>query len=87
MRSALANQIDWTEIWNLVKEAQLQGDRVAGAIKALKLSTNQITLLLHDPYISPDGDDSDTDTLKPMRVDIDLGTSAYGNSRRYSMIT
>jgi len=83
VRSAIANQIDWTEIWNLVKEAQLQGDRVAGAIKALKLSSNQITLLLHDPYMAADGDHSDTEPLKPMRVDIDLGTSAYGNSRRY----
>ena len=46
VRSAVANQIDWTEIWNLVKEAQLQDDPVASSIKALKLDTNQITLLL-----------------------------------------
>lgn len=46
VNSAVANQIDWTEIWNLVKEAQLTGDHVANAIKALKLDSNQITLLL-----------------------------------------
>ncbi|XP_005099828.1 nuclear export mediator factor Nemf [Aplysia californica] len=84
VRSAVANQIDWTEIWNLVKEAQLRDDPVASTIKALKLDTNQITLLLHDPYVAPtDGDDSDTVPLKPMRVDIDLALSAYGNSRKY----
>jgi hypothetical protein len=46
VRSAIANQIDWTEIHNLVKEAQMDGDPVAMAIKDLKLATNHITLLL-----------------------------------------
>ena len=33
--------------------------------------------------MAPDdsSDIEDEDTLKPMRVDIDLGLSAYGNSR------
>ncbi|KAL8168615.1 UNVERIFIED_CONTAM: hypothetical protein K2H54_008118, partial [Gekko kuhli] len=46
VRSALANQIDWTEIGAIVKEAQAQGDPVASAIKELKLQTNHITMLL-----------------------------------------
>ena len=46
VRSAIANQIDWTEIKNLVKEAQADGDPVAMAIKDLKLDTNHITMLL-----------------------------------------
>lgn len=46
VRSALANQIDWTEIGAIVKEAQAQGDPVANAIKELKLQTNHITMLL-----------------------------------------
>ncbi|RUS85379.1 hypothetical protein EGW08_006864 [Elysia chlorotica] len=85
VRNAVANQIDWTEIWTLVREAQAAGDPVATAIKSLKLDANQITLLLKDPYVAPD-DSSDTEEtvpIKPMRVDIDLGTSAYGNSRLY----
>ncbi|CAG5114692.1 unnamed protein product, partial [Candidula unifasciata] len=80
VNSAVANQIDWTEIWNLVKEAQINGDHVANAIKALKLDSNQITLLLHDPFAAAD---TGTEHLKPMRVDIDLGLSAYGNSKKY----
>ncbi|XP_044291971.1 nuclear export mediator factor NEMF isoform X2 [Varanus komodoensis] len=51
VRSALANQIDWTEIRAIVKEAQAQGDPVASAIKELKLQTNHITMLLRNPYI------------------------------------
>ncbi|NWI08929.1 NEMF factor, partial [Crypturellus soui] len=51
VRSALANQIDWTEIGAIVKEAQAQGDPVASAIKELKLQTNHITMLLRNPYI------------------------------------
>uniref|UniRef100_A0A8C3J6C7 Ribosome quality control complex subunit NEMF n=1 Tax=Calidris pygmaea TaxID=425635 RepID=A0A8C3J6C7_9CHAR len=51
VRSALANQIDWTEIGAIVKEAQAQGDPVANAIKELKLQTNHITMLLRNPYI------------------------------------
>ena len=46
VRSALANQIDWTEIQNLVTEAQIQGDPVAASIRSLKLDTNTVTLLL-----------------------------------------
>ncbi|XP_077415505.1 ribosome quality control complex subunit NEMF [Vanacampus margaritifer] len=52
IRSALANQVDWTEIGALVKEAQAAGDPVACAIKDLKLQTNHITMLLNNPYIT-----------------------------------
>ena len=46
VRSALANQIDWTEIGQLVKDAQATGDPVAKSITSLKLDTNHITMLL-----------------------------------------
>ncbi len=46
VQSAVANQIDWTEIENIVKEAQKQGDEVASSITDLKLNSNQITMLL-----------------------------------------
>ncbi|XP_028293411.1 ribosome quality control complex subunit NEMF isoform X2 [Gouania willdenowi] len=52
VRSALANQVDWTEIGIIVKEAQAAGDPVASAIKDLKLQTNHITMLLKNPYVS-----------------------------------
>ncbi|KAL8598247.1 hypothetical protein ACOMHN_035197 [Nucella lapillus] len=86
VRSALANQIDWTEISQLVKEAQATGDAVARAIVTLKLDINHITLMLHDPYegeANDDDDDEESVALKPMKVDIDLGLSAYANSRKF----
>ncbi|CAH1790707.1 unnamed protein product [Owenia fusiformis] len=83
VNSALANQIDWTEIQNIVKEAQLQGDAVAMAIKGLKLDSNHITMLLKDPYLDSDEEGDPETTLKPMRIDIDLALSAYANARKY----
>uniref|UniRef100_A0A8C9LG59 Ribosome quality control complex subunit NEMF n=1 Tax=Pavo cristatus TaxID=9049 RepID=A0A8C9LG59_PAVCR len=65
VRSALANQIDWTEIGAIVKEAQAQGDPVANAIKELKLQTNHITMLLRNPYAlseeEEEGEDADVE--------------------------
>lgn len=57
VRSALANQVDWTEIGVIVKEAQAAGDPVACAIKELKLQTNHITMLLKNPYINEDDEE------------------------------
>lgn len=61
VRSALANQIDWTEIGIIVKEAQAQGDPVASAIKELKLQTNHVTMLLRNPYLLSEEEDDDVD--------------------------
>ncbi|KAH0501827.1 Nuclear export mediator factor Nemf [Microtus ochrogaster] len=61
VRSALANQIDWTEIGLIVKEAQAQGDPVASAIKELKLQTNHVSMLLRNPYLLSEEEDDDCD--------------------------
>ncbi|NWU89006.1 NEMF factor, partial [Upupa epops] len=61
VRSALANQIDWTEIGAIVKEAQAQGDPVASAIKELKLQTNHITMLLRNPYLLSEEEEEEDD--------------------------
>ncbi|KAL1257316.1 hypothetical protein QQF64_010560 [Cirrhinus molitorella] len=62
VRSALANQVDWAEIGQIVKEAQAAGDPVACAIKELKLQSNHITMLLKNPYtVSEDREAEDTD--------------------------
>ncbi|XP_069883706.1 ribosome quality control complex subunit NEMF [Dipodomys merriami] len=61
VRSALANQIDWTEIGVIVKEAQAQGDPVANAIKELKLQTNHVTMLLRNPYLLSEEEDDNVD--------------------------
>ena len=54
IRSALANQLDWTEIKELISEAAENGDPVVSRIKDLKLDVNQMTMLLENPYASLD---------------------------------
>lgn len=73
VRSAIANQIGWTEITELLKEAQEQGDPMACSIRKLKLETNHFEMLLKDPY--DDGEE--------VLVDIDIDLSAYANARKY----
>ncbi|XP_030636380.1 ribosome quality control complex subunit NEMF [Chanos chanos] len=62
VRSALANQVDWAEIGQIVKEAQAAGDPVACAIKELKLQTNHITMLLKNPYLTSEEGDVDEES-------------------------
>lgn len=81
VRSALANQMAWLDIHDLVKAAQAKGDAVATCIKQLKLETNHISLYLTDPYDFGDG--TADETLEPMTIDIDLSLSAYSNATRY----
>lgn len=89
IRSALANQMSWNEIQELVKAAQANGDEVASCIKQLKLEINHIALSLVDPYsVESDENDEenneiDVEKLKPMTIDIDLGLSAFANARKY----
>lgn len=90
VRSALANQLPWPDIQNLIKEAQANGDPVAASIKGLKLEINHITMMLRDPYNEKDSsdevnedDDGDCMELKPMLVDIDLDLTAFSNATKY----
>ncbi|XP_007565565.1 ribosome quality control complex subunit NEMF isoform X1 [Poecilia formosa] len=64
VRSALANQVDWTEIGAIVKEAQASGDPVACAIKELKLQTNHITMLLKNPYVSDEEQEEEEEKIR-----------------------
>ena len=68
-----------------MKEAQAQGDPVASAIKGLKLDSNHIAMVLTDPYPEDysDEEESNNQSNKPVKVDIDLGLTAFANARRY----
>uniref|UniRef100_A0A182M4G4 NFACT RNA-binding domain-containing protein n=1 Tax=Anopheles culicifacies TaxID=139723 RepID=A0A182M4G4_9DIPT len=93
VQSALAAQMSWTDIQDLVKAAQANKDPVASCIRQLKLEINHISLYLTDPYASldlensEDEDESDREDdeakLEPMVVDVDLALSAFANARRY----
>ncbi|KAH8417118.1 hypothetical protein KR222_003680, partial [Zaprionus bogoriensis] len=84
IQSAIASQLSWPDIQELVKEAQANGDIVASSIKQLKLEINHISLLLTDPYkgsndSASDSDDNNDSTI----VDVDLALSAWANACRY----
>ncbi|XP_055371755.1 ribosome quality control complex subunit NEMF homolog [Condylostylus longicornis] len=89
VRSAVANQMSWPDIHDLVKAAQLNGDPVASSIKQLKLEVNHIALTLSDPFKnvscpSEDHDNEDDDeTLPTLVIDVDLALSAWANARKY----
>lgn len=80
IQSALASQMSWPDIENLLKTAQEKNDPIAKIITQLKLEINHITLSLSDPY---DSDSSENDNLKPMSVDVDLDLTAFANARKY----
>ncbi|XP_067128468.1 ribosome quality control complex subunit NEMF [Centruroides vittatus] len=61
IQSAIANQISWTNIWNLIQDAQKQGDPIAKSIKGLKLDTNHFTMILYNPFIRSNVNDDDDD--------------------------
>ncbi|KAL7747767.1 hypothetical protein RI367_006891 [Sorochytrium milnesiophthora] len=91
IRSALANGVDWVDLEKMVAEETRHGNPIASSIAQLKLDTNQITLLLRDPFVAEDygfsdsddeGDDVQTKQNKPVRVDIDISLSGYANARR-----
>lgn len=77
IQSALASQLSWDDIDNLVKEAASKGDPVAKQIKQLKLDINHFSISLIDPYAD------DENELPSMVVDIDLDLSAFANARKY----
>lgn len=84
VQSALASQMPWPDIENLVKAAQERNDPIAKIITSLKLEMNHITLSLSDPYESGESGDSENDSkLKPMLVDVDLDLTAFANARKY----
>ena len=50
LRTAIANQIDWKDIEDIVEEAGDNGDPVLSRIRKLKLDINHFTMLLSNPY-------------------------------------
>ncbi|KAG0799249.1 hypothetical protein G6F22_003417 [Rhizopus arrhizus] len=63
IRNAVASQMDWQDLNDLVKEEKRRGNPIALIIDTLKLETNQVTLLLTDPeeHEESENDDDDDD--------------------------
>lgn len=79
IRSMLANQMPWSDIWSTIREAQARADPLASLITAIKFDRNEFTMKLSDPYES-------TTVMTPGKfreVDIDISLSAFANARRF----
>jgi len=50
IRSMLANQMSWKDIWATIKEAQSMNDPIASLITQVKFDRNEFTMKLCDPY-------------------------------------
>ncbi|KAI7904244.1 uncharacterized protein BX663DRAFT_431769 [Cokeromyces recurvatus] len=85
IRNAVASQMDWQDLNDLVKEEKRRQNPIAMIIDALKLETSQITLVLSDPDINDDEEDSEDEKeeFQPVKVDVDIGLTAFANARKY----
>jgi len=91
INSAIANQIPWDQIKEIIKEATENGDPVASRIKQIKLEVNHIVMQLSDPYAhlnedyEDDTDDGSQKSVSPseLMVEIDLDLTAQANARKY----
>ena len=50
LRTAIANQMDWKDIQEIVEEASENGDPILSRIRKLKLDINHFTMMLSNPF-------------------------------------
>ncbi|CAF3172672.1 unnamed protein product [Rotaria socialis] len=81
INTAVANQMSWPEIEELVDDAKQSGDPTARAIHSIKFDINHLTLLLRDPF--GDGSDIEKNAGAPAKIDVDLSLTAFANAKRY----
>ncbi|ORY93012.1 fibronectin-binding protein A N-terminus-domain-containing protein [Syncephalastrum racemosum] len=94
IRNAIASQMDWQDLSELVAEEKKKNNPIAQMIDGLKLETNQITLLLAEPeeeddddYDSDDSDEEEDEKEEKepqcVKVDVEIGLTAFANARKY----
>jgi len=80
MRSAVANGLDWTQLWKLVKDEKKKGEPIACLIHRLKLDSNEVTLLLTNKL---EDQEESAMTQAAELVDVDISLTAFANARRF----
>ncbi|KAL3991037.1 Fibronectin-binding protein A N-terminus (FbpA) family protein [Acanthocheilonema viteae] len=73
IRSAIANQLSWEAIEEMRMNACEAGNPIAASIVGLNLNSNEMTLLLRNPYCLE---------IDPKKVTIDIALSSYQNARK-----
>ena len=79
IRTAIANQIDWTDIEEIVAEAGENGDPILSRILKLKLDINHFTMMLSNPF------EEEYEEGEPVEheVELDIDLTAQANARKY----
>ncbi|KAG0266612.1 hypothetical protein DFQ27_009619 [Actinomortierella ambigua] len=95
IRNAVATGMDWKDLADLVEEEKRHGNPIALMIDSLKLDSNQVCVILADPFEEDvydeeadqeDMEEEDRNQPMPkdtMLVDLDIGLSAFANARNY----
>ena len=50
LRTAIANQMDWKDIEEIISEAAENGDPILSKIRKLKLDINHFSMMLSNPF-------------------------------------
>ncbi|KAI1321220.1 hypothetical protein EDD11_007786 [Mortierella claussenii] len=98
IRNAVATGMDWKDLADLVDEEKRHGNPIALMIDSLKLESNNVCVILSDPYDEEeereelDEDDQDDQevedryqpkTKSTVLVDLDIYLTAFANARKY----
>lgn len=95
IRSMIANQVSWSDIWKTIKDAQAMKDPIASLITGVKFDRNEFTMKLSNPYeVDNDEEIASNPTNTKQRgkemykpkfknIEIDISLSAYANARRF----
>ena len=85
IRTAIANQIDWTDIEEIVAEAGENGDPILSRIRKLKLDINHFTMMLSNPFEEAEDYEDEEGGGEPVEheVELDIDLTAQANARKY----
>ncbi|KAG0005805.1 hypothetical protein BGZ65_010109 [Modicella reniformis] len=94
IRNAVATGMDWKDLADLVDDEKRRNNPIALMIDSLKLETNNVCVILSDPYDEEfgegeqDDDQEAEDRYQPkakstILVDLDISLTAFANARKY----
>ncbi|KAA8901763.1 hypothetical protein TRICI_006009 [Trichomonascus ciferrii] len=84
VKGLIQQGMDWKDIEKLIQVEKSRNNPVAEIIHLpLNLIKNKISVVLPEPGQVDDGDDEDGEKVKKVKVEIDLGLSAWANASSY----
>lgn len=92
IRSMIANQVPWSDIWDTIRQAQAMKDPIASLITGVRFDRNEFIMRLSDPYDQASDEENASDNNHQKKknknsngknVEIDIGLSAHANARKF----